>query len=190
MEGCKINPNSPKIECAAVTLEASPALKALDPHIFIDVGKLNARYSKLFLILGKDPSLQFQAFLMLHGEQGHNQKSKFKASRADMPRMTLSCNLYGPMSSYDRLGEFLYCCYDFLQPPFRCDRNVPYRNPQSLTGLDPNPPMTMDVSWTAQPLNACFETLGQVADPSAALETSTPLLEMEAPKSIRTPFFR
>ena len=52
--------------------------------------------------------------------------------------------LYGPLGSFDAIGEFLEDNNIFLQDPQGCDRNVRYRNPHRLSGMDRDAPMTID----------------------------------------------
>ena len=101
---------------------------------------------------------------------------------------TLSVVIYGSMAVFEALGEFLSECSDHLQPPLNCNWDVPYRNPQSLSGKDDNPPTTFQLE--SQRLSSHIEELGFCADPSASLESQDSLPETEAPAPIRTKLYR
>lgn len=92
------------------------------------------------------------------------------------------------MEIFEAIGEFFEQCSEFLQSPLRCDRNVPYRNPQSLSGKDPNAPMTLPLE--AELCHSQIETMVQGADPSAALETEDTLRETQAPPPIKTCLYK
>ena len=92
------------------------------------------------------------------------------------------------MQLFDAIGEFLERCSEFLQSPLHCDRNLPYRNPQSLSGKDPNPPMTFQLEADFCPSQ--IETMVQGLDPSSALETEDSLQETQAPSSVRTSLYK
>ena len=92
------------------------------------------------------------------------------------------------MELFEETGEFFEQCSEFLQSPLHCDRNVPYRNPQSLSGKDPNPPMTFQLE--AELSLSQIETMGQGPDPSSALETEDTLQETQAPSPIKSPLYK
>lgn len=101
--------------------------------------------------------------------------------------ISLSVVLYGPMEIFEAIGEFFEQCSEYLQPPLHCDRNLFYRNPQSLSGKDSNPPLTFQLQ--AELCHSQIETMVQCPDPSAALETEDALQETEAPSSIKTSLY-
>ena len=122
---------------------------------------------------------------------------------------TLSVNIYGPMVVFETLGEFLSACSENLQPPLNCNWDLPYRNPQSLSGRDDNPPTTFqlesqrfsshieelgshieELGSHIKELGSHIEELGFCADPSASLESQDSLPETEAPEPIRTTLYR
>ena len=89
---------------------------------------------------------------------------------------------------FDRVGNFLSQCSVYLQVPGFCDRNVPYRNPQSLSGFEEDAPLTFEI--TERSCYSQVETLVQDADPSAVLESDELLAETAAPAAISTPLLR
>lgn len=97
----------------------------------------------------------------------------------------LRITIYGPKKMFSKLGEFVNKCGCYLEDPVDCDRNVPYMNPQLLSSIYENLPMTFDLP-RLQPQNignfvrapvdvlAGFETtisIDQSTDPTA-LSTS------------------
>ncbi len=89
---------------------------------------------------------------------------------------------------FELVGDFLSRSSEFLQSPLRCDRNVPYRNPQSLAGRDENPTMTYQLREACP--NPMVETIVQDADPSAALENNKTFAETEAPAAVKSSLYR
>ena len=50
-----------------------------------------------------------------------------------LPTLQLFAILYGPSSLFEAVGTFAARCHLYLQHPWHCDRNVPYRNPHCLS---------------------------------------------------------
>ena len=116
-------------------------------------------------------------------------RSSVKPARlARTKSLSLLVNIYGPLDLYDLVGDYLSRCSEHLQPPSSCDRNVPYRNPQSLSGRDKNPQMTS--CFNASALSTEIELMETDSDPSAALETQTTFAEAQVPAAVRTPLYR
>lgn len=124
-----------------------------------------------------------------HGTSRNRVKQgRRQTSRLRIRPFTLSVIWYGPMDKFDDIGEFFLQCSEYLQSPLHCDRNVPYRNPQSLSGRDENPSMTFDLREKLT--FSEFETLAQGVDLSANLQTGITFPETEPPAAIRTPLYR
>ena len=139
-----------------------------------------------------DEDVELQAYIVsTHSQEPLRDpvKKSFKELTASRARpVSLSVILYGPMQLFDEIGEFLERCSEFLQSPLHCDRNLPYRNPQSLSGKDHNPPMTFQLESDLYPPQV--ETMVQGPDPSSALETEDSLQETQAPSSVRTSLYK
>ena len=156
------------------------------------LGSLDPRYSKLLQVLQREQEIDLQAYMVptLSQKPSYDrvQQPDRKAARQRKMSASLSVILYGPMDIFELIGEFLSQCSEYLQSPLRCDRNVPYRNPQSLRGRDEEAPLTLqleaDLSFSQ------IETIAQGSDPSAALETGCRFPETEAPPAIRTRLYR
>ena len=155
------------------------------------LGHLDSRYSEILRVLEVQPMIELQAYVFQarteckHG-RGKKLRNPPKVIRA--ADVTLSVIVYGHMNLFEALGDFLLRCSEYLQSPLRCNRNVPYRNPQSLSGKDENPPMTYQLLSQLPPTQV--EMLAQNADPSAVLETEDTLPETEAPAVVQTSLYR
>jgi hypothetical protein len=74
----------------------------------------------------------------------------------------------------------------YLQDPHGCDRNVKYRNPHRLSGLDPDVPWT----WDLDQLIASYEKAQSPVDLLAGFESDEFLPDIEAPSALRTPLYK
>ena len=158
------------------------------------IGRLDARYSKILRILKDEESLVLQLFLVTASSQARRRRRARMQDR-DQAKVqskdystTLSVVIYGSMFVFETLGEFLSASSENLQPPLNCNWNLPYRNPQSLSGRDDYPPTTFQLE--SQRLSSYIEELAFCADPSASLESQDSLPETEAPAPIRTTLYR
>jgi len=156
------------------------------------IGKLEPRYSKIFQVLQDENDMELQAYVVptLSQKPPKNQakKSSKKLTPSGFRSLSLSVVLYGPMKTFEAVGEFFEQCSEFLQSPLHCDRNIPYRNPQSLSATDVNPPLTFQLE--AEFCLSQIETLMQASDPSAALETEDALRETQAPSPIKASLYK
>ena len=156
------------------------------------VGRLEPRHYKILQVLRDDEDVELQAYIVPTRSQeppmDQARKSLDQRTSSGGRTVSLSVILYGPMEIFEATGEFLEQCSEFLQSPLHCDRNLPYRNPQSLSGKDHNPPMTFELD--ADLCHLPIETMVQYPDPSAALETEDDLPETLAPSSIKTPLYK
>lgn len=155
------------------------------------LGHLDSRYSEILRVLQVQPMIELQAYVFqvrAEGKHGRVKKLRNPPKRIRAADVTLSVVVYGHMELFEALGDFLLRCSEYLQSPLRCNRNVPYRNPQSLSGKDENPPMTYELPSQLPPTQV--EKLAQNADPSAVLETEDTLPETEAPAVVQTSLYR
>ena len=161
------------------------------PHGAI-VGRINPYYSKLIRVLREGDTVQAQAYLaVLPPQRGDHSRPKPRSKQrkqSAIEHATLSVILYGSMEIFEAVGNFLSGRSEFLQLPLHCDRDVPYRNPQSLTGRDENPITTFQLPG----IRSAFatETIAQTTDPSAALENESTFPETEAPAAVKTMLYR
>jgi SWI/SNF-related matrix-associated actin-dependent regulator of chromatin subfamily A3 len=94
-------------------------------------------------------------------------------------------NLYGPMEIFDDVGEFLQDNDQYLQDPKGCDRNVQYRNPQMMAGLDDIPQWTFNFN---SPPDNC-EMLQEATGLMDRLQTDEILAESETPPALKTSLY-
>ena len=163
----------------------------------VAIGSLDTRYSKIIRVMREGANVDIQAYVISeptpHNDIRDTRQSRFArkqktSQKAQAKKFTLNVVLYGTMDSFEDVGDFLSQCTEYLQAPLLCDRNVPYRNPQSLTGRDHNPPMTDDFGMKLSMTE--IETLAQAVDPSSVLETRIGFPETQAPVAVRTPLYR
>ena len=94
--------------------------------------------------------------------------------------------LYGNMDSFESIGDFFQKCTIFLQDPLHCTRNVPYRNPHLLSGLDDEVRFTIGNAG-----RGCVdvENIKEQQDPFAEFETvGSGVVETEGPQALKTKF--
>ncbi len=75
----------------------------------------------------------------------------------------------------------------YLQDPLHCDRNIPYRNPHLLSGLDDPPVTTFALMSSCVPIESKALTR---PDLHALLKNEDPLQETDAPNIVATPLYR
>ena len=142
--------------------------------------------------LRAEDSIELQVLVVQLKSEGDPVEHKRQSRKAGMTRrakpLGLLVNVYGPIDRYDLVGNYLSYCSEYLQPPYLCDRNVPYRNPQSLSGRDANPPMTFQ--FREDTLMSEIELTDKDSDPSTALETHKSLNESGVPVAVRTVLYR
>lgn len=97
----------------------------------------------------------------------------------------LMANLYGPMEIFDDVGDFLQDNDRYLQDPNGCNRNVQYRNPHMIAGLDDIPQWTSDLDSL---LDDC-EKLQEATGLMDSLQTDERLTESETPPSLKTALY-
>lgn len=156
------------------------------------VGELTPHYSKVIRVLQDGESIELQATFVpsssRHGipRQPRNRGRKAAQLQARLP--TLSLILYGSMVIFESIRDFLTQCSEYLQPPLRCDRNVPYCNPQSLIREEKNLQMTSQLQGDIS--HSEVEALVRSIDPSALLESEDLNSEAEAPAALKSSLYR
>ena len=152
----------------------------------IHIGTLDAYYSKLFRILIREPDLELQSVMNIQ-----QMRAKRSSKDTNLPRIkaaVLSVILYGSVALSELLGQYLTRCGEYLQMPLHYNRNVRYRNPQSLSRGDDFWPMTFQLQEARLPLEV--EAVEQNIDLCAALETERTFLETEPSAIIKTSLYR
>ncbi len=156
------------------------------------IEKLEPRYSKIFQVLQDENDMKLQAYVIptLSQKPPKNQakKSFKKLTPSDFRSLFLSVVLYEPMKTFEAVEEFFEQCSKFLQSSLHCDRNVPYRNSQSLSATDVNPSLTFQLK--AKFCLSQIEILMQASNPSAALKTEDALRETQASSPIKASLYK
>ncbi|KAF9893205.1 hypothetical protein FE257_011628 [Aspergillus nanangensis] len=132
---------------------------------------------RLFSGLLDDPGTLLQLYVLVKIHSTGYRKSSKQSS--------MNMIVYGPMELFQDVGEFFQDNECYLQGPQGCDRNVRYRNPHCISGLDPDPSWTFDLDLEP-------ETFEEIVTPSnvlAGLETRESLTEAEDPDGIKTPLY-
>lgn len=142
------------------------------------VGNVQQEVAGVFRMLSSEPGIELQLFCS-------SSTSHTEASRA--VEHSLSAIIYGPMVMFDEVGKFLQGVGMYLQDPKDCDRNVEYRNPHRLSGLDQGAPMTLDLKTS--PGSRPEEFLQSPVDIFSDLETTTFLAETIRPDCLATELY-
>ncbi|PSN61328.1 hypothetical protein BS50DRAFT_504751 [Corynespora cassiicola Philippines] len=96
----------------------------------------------------------------------------------------LSTILYGPRGRLYDVGYFTAQCGHYLEDPLGCDRNVPYLNPQCLSSIYEEPPMTFDLINLGQ--HQVDDFMPKPCDLLAGFETTDELGESHTPNALCT----
>ena len=156
------------------------------------VGELNPHYSKLIRVLQDGESVELQALFVpsfsRHAIPVQLRARGQKAEKLQAKCATLSLILYGSAEMFESIGDFLSQCSEYLQPPLHCDRNVPYFNPQSLTGSEKKTQMTFELQGDLS--SSQVEAMARNVDPSDVLETEDVSPETEAPAAVKSSLYR
>lgn len=138
------------------------------------IGTLESRAAEALFILGADGQLELQLSYSAISEPCKGQSRKLAGS--------LNVILYGPKDLADDVGDFVGKCGYYLQDPSGCDRDVPYCNPQCLSSLDGDLPMTFDLHQHYHVDNFTRAT----NDIFSGFETTEVLAQTRTPSALRT----
>ena len=167
-----------------VTIQGNRILFANDDTL--EVGTLDQRTATILAELSRQRGLVLQCRISMKGSvqcRANNGPRPVKQALIE-----LSVTLYGHMEYFDRVGDFLLNCSLYLEDPDGCDRNVRYRNPQSLWGLDDND-LRMTQSATVK-INCDFDLFEDSSDLLEGLEYEQELPETPQPSALMTPLHR
>ncbi|KAI9791133.1 MAG: hypothetical protein M1816_004364 [Peltula sp. TS41687] len=126
-------------------------------------------------MLRDDPDLELQLSCYISSAVGQSRRVK----RGTSSRNYLSIIIYGASHLFEDIGAFLQTCGMFLQDPVGCNRNVVYRNPHRLSGLDPEAPMTLQ--YATEPVAYSLEIKSNAVEFLAKFESGDTLPETECP---------
>lgn len=95
----------------------------------------------------------------------------------------LSIIIYSLRNYLASVGNFITQCGRYLEDPIRCDRNVPYLNPQCLFSMHKNPPITFSLS---QAFNIEAEDKTHYSNILASFKTTNSLSKTPTPNLLQT----
>lgn len=145
------------------------------------LGLLDERTRAVVQMLSDDPEVDLQFSCCISEMIGQSKKRKTASSS----RICLSIIIYGAVHLFEDVGAFLQSSGMFLQDPVGCNRNVIYRNPHRLSGLDPDAPMTCQND--AKPVVCSLDVNSNSVDFLARFESGDTLPETEGHLSLLTP---
>lgn len=140
--------------------------------------RLSSKDEEVFRALAEEELIELQIsitdFSQLSLSRG---KQHLQDGTVSVP---LSVIVYGHIDIYNDIGAFFQSCDMYLQDPVGCDRNVPYRNPHRLSGLDDDVPMTSEFSYEI------VDLLSEQPDTLETLYSSIELPEIDTPWMLKT----
>ena len=139
------------------------------------VGTLGEKDTIVFSSIAREPEMEIQPIL---------QKNTNSSSAS------LSVIIYGPLEAFNEIGAYLTAQRRFLQQPQDCSRNVEYRNPHLLSGLDENVPLTLELCQKQVVEEKTLSVLPSKIDVLNGLESHQLIAEAETPKLLKTPLYR
>ena len=111
-------------------------------------------------------------------------------SNAKSQTVSLSAIIYGPLSAFDEIGDYLSDQKWFLQEPQGCTRNVPYRNPHRLTGLDLETPLATDLRMDVQDRETVLQATSRPLDILNSFRSEQAIAEAKTPEMVRSSLYR
>lgn len=145
------------------------------------LGLLDEHAREVVQMLFTDPEIELQ--LSCRGSNAFGQSKRVKT--APSSSTCLSIIIYGAFHLFEDVGAFLQSSGMYLQDPVGCDRDVTYRNPHRLSGLDPDAPTTLQNDTLPVPYSPGIHS--NPVELLARFESGDSLLETEGPSSLVTP---
>lgn len=173
VEGIKVLLD-PSRENQLVKLDGKSVARIVDPSAY-----------QLLSAIAEEHGINFQLQIYLESSVDNAQGTSQRAAKTSMTAF-LSAIIYGPMKLFEVVGDFFQDNNRFLQDPSGCDRNVRYRNPHRILGLEDVSKWTFDLDTA--PINR--QEIKNSMDLLAGLETDETLPESETPPALKTPLHR
>ena len=168
----------------AVTLDrATEKLRAADGSEF---GTLAERQAKILHTLEEVDCINLRLCCEMKCGQASGGRKSGKGTEREL-QGRLCTIIYGPFRIFDAVGDYVSQCRLYLQDPLYCNRDVPYRNPHLLSGLDEGPPMASSFCRPRVPLEV--EEMDSRPDLFALLRNEDPLPETDAPAALSTTLY-
>lgn len=98
--------------------------------------------------------------------------------------------IYGPLNEYREIGTYLTEQDRFLQEPRGCTRNVKYRNPHRLTGLNEEASMTFEAQQAIDHRKKTILSFDKPLDVLDGFESRQAIPEAQTPSVIKTLLYR
>ena len=150
------------------------------------LGTVDEYCGKVLRLLDEDEDIELQ--LSFSVTQQCAKLSRRSQSKKTVDIVCLSVIIYGSLELFDDIGDFFQEKNIYLQDPKFCDRNVEYRNPHRLSGLDSYVPMTLEL--TAETISRTIQIAPEPADILLDFESGAELAETESPRFLRNPLQR
>jgi SWI/SNF-related matrix-associated actin-dependent regulator of chromatin subfamily A3 len=148
------------------------------------IGKIEERSAQILQTLHEDSSIDLQ--IVLPQRQKSITKPQKRPLDHSLDLLSFSVILYGPENIAEDVGQFCQDCDIYLQDPHNCDRNVVYSNPHSLSPLDSQHLMTLELQ---RQIGDVVITEVHRADTLGALLAPRWLREISTPPGLRTDLF-
>jgi SWI/SNF-related matrix-associated actin-dependent regulator of chromatin subfamily A3 len=141
---------------------------------------------QLLSALQQEGDLELQIQVLVEQTTARESGRRLQISKILTVCVQLIIIVYGPIHLFEDVGEFFQDNDCYLQEPRGCDRNVRYRNPHCISGLD------HDTAWTLhlEPAQDECEQTASPVDLLTGLETEELLPEAEDPPGLETPLYK
>ena len=158
-------------------------------------GYLDPRAIKIMSVLQQDLKIQLLAHSSSNLEKnqpGGERKSNAKARAATLtPSPVLYVILYGSPALSELVGCFTAKCNLYLQHPWHCDRNVPYRNPHCLSPSNADPVYTFEMNDLLDPdLTSESDLFHNPIDLFADSAEQETLMDAPTPQALSTELYK
>ncbi|OAL07654.1 hypothetical protein IQ06DRAFT_13635 [Phaeosphaeriaceae sp. SRC1lsM3a] len=148
-------------------------------HLNSPIGRLDDYGGELLMRLVADDELILQ-LLLSPSPVGPSTEKKLPKTASKY----LGVIIYGPRRRISDVGEFVTKAGVYLDDPVKCDRNVPYMNPQCLFSLHERLPMTFEL---LQPQESQISDFSRASlDVLSGFESADDVDLSESPVALRT----
>ncbi|GIJ89552.1 hypothetical protein Asppvi_008494 [Aspergillus pseudoviridinutans] len=151
------------------------------------IGQVNdSNTRQLLSVLHQESELEFQFRVIVEHTTSRKYAMRSHAANVSKIFIRLMVIVYGPMHLFEDVGEFFQTNDCYLQEPRDCDRNVRYRNPHCIAGLDDDAPLT----FALERGQVDCEQVSTPRDLLTGLETDELLPEAQDPPGLITPLYK
>lgn len=166
-----------------------------DSRTKANFGYLDPTAIKIISVLRQDLDIQLfghSSFNSQKEQSGAGMKLNQRARVVNLaPSLSLYVILYGNSALCERVGSFAAKCNLYLQHPWYCDRNVPYKNPHCLTPPNTRTVYTFDMYDLLDPdIVSESDTFCNPIDLFADSAEQETLLDAATPQALRTKLYK